>query len=142
MTRLQQGVYAHFDCLGDCQLLLSKVYEKQSKHHPQLDPTARIASVCKLVIEMAFDKTQPSEEALDMVEQAAGELVKLVEQLARDPVWPQEAALVMGGGLFKEQKFLDVVRMRLRKARLEFKTTRVISYPGDAAADLLAQELL
>ena len=141
-TLLHTAIYEHFDCQNDHQLLLERIYEEHSKKYPNLDSTARIASISKLVFEHAFDEIRPDLVALKVVEAAAKALVKLIQKLMFGPVLAREATLVLGGSLFKARAFKRMLQQKLEEGEQVFGIVRVVSELADVAAVILAEHVL
>ena len=135
-TRLHEDLLDHFDCLEDPQLLLARVYDKDSTVFPDVTSTGRIASTCKVVMRRS---AMGDIEAEEIVRTAVSSLTDLVAKLSASKDSPQ--TLVLGGGLFSESSYRAAFLSQLEQKSLHFARTVVVDDTGRTAAQIMAERL-
>ena len=136
MTQLQKDVLDHFDCQADPQLLLARVYDKDSPVFPDITPTGRIASTCQMVMRRC---AMGDSEAEEIVRTAVSSLADLVAKLSPEKDSPK--TLVLGGGLFSEDSYRADFLSQLEKQAGHFARVAVVDDTGKTAADIMARRL-
>ncbi|KAI3477042.1 hypothetical protein L1887_61339 [Cichorium endivia] len=106
-----------------------------------------LAETTRVVFEYAFDDQgrSGSELATQLLNQAVGECIDSIAKLCcpADRIVPDKSTLVLGGGLWSNRSFLDLlVQMWKAQGRLPFKNIHVVKSPAHEAAAYLAQRFL
>ncbi|SJX61808.1 uncharacterized protein SRS1_12792 [Sporisorium reilianum f. sp. reilianum] len=106
-----------------------------------------LAETTRVVFEYAFedDGRTGKELAVQLLHQAVGECVDSISKLCcpRDRIRPEASTLVLGGGLWSNSKFLDLlVDMWTQQGRQGFKNIHVVQSPAHEAAGYLAFKFL
>ena len=106
-----------------------------------------LAETTRVVFEYAFESNTRSgkELAVQLLNQAVGECIDSITKLCqpRDRIRPESSTLVLGGGLWSNAKFLDLlVQLWKQQGRMPFKNIHVVKSPAHEAAGYLAQRFL
>lgn len=107
-----------------------------------------LAETTRVVFEYAFNPQSRTggELATQLLHQAVGECIESITKLCSpsDRIKPEQSTLVLGGGLWSNSKFLDLlVELWERKGeRRAWKNIHVVKSPAHEAAEYLEQRFL
>ncbi|CDR99789.1 uncharacterized protein SPSC_02972 [Sporisorium scitamineum] len=106
-----------------------------------------LAETTRVVFEYAFEHNGRSGKqlAVQLLNQAVGECVDSISKLCcpKDRIRPERSTLVLGGGLWSNSKFLELlVEMWAKQGREGFKSIHVVKSPAHEAAGYLALKFL
>lgn len=105
-----------------------------------------LAETTRVVFEYAFDHNGRSgnELAVQLLHQAVRECMDSIEKLCspKDRIRPEESTLVLGGGLWSNSRFLDLLVDVCGEQRKGFKNIHVVKSPAHEAAGYLALRFL
>ncbi|KIS70549.1 uncharacterized protein UMAG_01717 [Mycosarcoma maydis] len=106
-----------------------------------------LADTTRVVFEYAFEDAGRSGKhlAIQLLHQAIGECIESISKLCcpKDRIRPETSTLVLGGGLWSNSKFLDLlVKIWKEQGRNGFKNIHVVKSPAHEAAAYLALQFL
>lgn len=107
-----------------------------------------LAETTRVVFQYAFAEDSEGsgkELATQLLNQAVGECIDSITKLCcpQDRIRPEKSTLVLGGGLWSNNKFLGLlVEMWKEQGRRGFKNIHVVKSPAHEAATYLAQRFL
>ncbi|TKY87119.1 hypothetical protein EX895_003796 [Sporisorium graminicola] len=106
-----------------------------------------LAETTRVVFEYAFedDGRTGKELAVQLLNQAVGECIDSISKLCcpKDRIRPESSTLVLGGGLWSNNKFLELlVDMWKARGKDGFKSIHVVKSPAHEAAGYLALKFL
>ncbi|GAC96243.1 glucokinase regulator [Pseudozyma hubeiensis SY62] len=106
-----------------------------------------LAETTRVVFEYAFEDAGRSGKdlAVQLLHQAVGECIDSISKLCcpKDRIRPERSTLVLGGGLWSNSRFLDLlVEMWKDQGRDGFKNIHVVKSPAHEAAEYLAAKFL
>ncbi|PWZ00532.1 hypothetical protein BCV70DRAFT_97114 [Testicularia cyperi] len=106
-----------------------------------------LAEITRVVFDYAFDTQGRSgqEVAMSLLHQAVGECIDSISKLCNPPerIRPGASTLVLGGGLWSNTKFLDLLtELWKQQGKEEFKNIHVVKSPAQEAVAYLVQRFL
>ncbi|KAM3452423.1 hypothetical protein MY3296_004579 [Beauveria thailandica] len=133
-TDLEAHVLSHLHC--DAADLLSTALSPAGGAIPRLV----IAGVARVVTQAAFRPANPSPEALDIVDEAAGHLVSHLRPLVGPRLGkPGKTMLIMSGALMGVDRYRDLVLQKCSQRGLEFQKISIITDASGNAASYLSR---